>query len=532
VLILVAGRSLTFFFDEWTWITDRRTPSVDAFLVPHNEHLSLVPVALYEALFHTVGLVHYWPYRMMILVAHVGVAALTFAYLRQRLQWGVALAGATLVLGFGAAYQVILWPFQTSFALSLVGVIGMLMLLDRRRQRADVGASAMGVLALASSGVGVPLVAAAGLELVLRRQWRRLWVVLVPVALYGLWYVRYGERTGAADGVVGTTRWAIEFAGASVGGILGMGSKLGQLLLVPLALVCWWGVARADRERRPRVIALMAMPVSYWVLIALGRSGFQDPDTSRYLYAGGVLTVLVVGECCTGLVVRRAAAVFVAVVTVLAVVMGTADLFSGGDELRVVTRQTLATVSAIDIGTRTLDPGYVAVRTPPPIDGRPTVAAFDALGSPALDTAGVRAMREENRRQADGFLAAVVGMTPTGATPAAGDPPRVRRLTRGQSEPPSEPSCVRLAADGGGVDVEVASSTPYLRVESLGEADVEVRLRAFANGYFGAGAPFVTLPGGEARDVPTPRSDAPPWRVGLRSADAIEVCGTDGPGPR
>ena len=530
-LVMAAGHGLTFFFDEWTWILDRRDVTVDTLLQPHYGHLSLVPVAMYQVLFHTVGLRHYWPYRVMIATAHLGVAALVFAYLRRRVAPIAALAGAALVLVFGAAWQVILWPFQTSFAMSLVGGIGALLFLDRRTRRADAGAAAMALLALASSGVGVPLVAGVGLEIVLRREWRRLWVVLGPGALYALWWAGYGERKGQADGVVGTARWAAEFAGATVGGVTGTGSTVGQVLLLPLAAVLVWGYLRADADRRPRVASLVAMLVGYWLLIAFSRSGLQAPTTSRYLYAGGVLLVLVLGECCTGISLRVPVATALVVVVAFAVVVNVVDLFDGGDELRGFTQQKLAEVSAIDIGTRTLDPGYVAVRVPPPIDGRPLVAAFADLGSPALDVAGVRALPDAYRRQADGHLAATVGMGLTGATPPAGARPTV---TRGGPGTDVGASCVRFdpgASGAGSVDVEVVSSTRFLRVEALGTAPVDVRLRAFGDDYFAQDPPYATVPDGGARNLPTPRSAAPRWHVGLRSAAAFEVCGTPGPAP-
>jgi hypothetical protein len=92
-----------------------------------------------------------------------------------------------------------------------------------------------------------------------------------------------------------------------------------------------------------------------------------------------------------------------------------------------------------------------------------------------------------------------------------------------------EASCVRVEPDGGGsASVEVVSPTPFLRVEA-GGAPVEVRLRAFGDGYFARDAPYATLPSSEVRDVPTPRSAAPRWRVGLRSTEGFVVCGTAGP---
>lgn len=521
IVVMVAGRSLTFFFDEWTWITDRRDMSINTLLVPHNEHLSLVPVSMYWTLFHTVGLT-YWPYRLMIVLANVAVAALTFSYLRMRVPWGLACCGAALILFFGAAYQVLLWPFEASFALTMIGILGLLLLLDRRTKGADIGAAALAVFALASSGLGLPLLGAVGLELVLRRRWRRLWVVLAPLSLYALWYLRYGTRTGSSAGFFGTIRWTIEFAGSSVGGILVMGEAVGLILLLPLLALTVWGFRRADRDRRPRVIALAAMPIAYWAIVGLGRSGVQEPGTSRYLYAGGVLTILLVGECCAGVRMTRIAVGVIAVVTAFAVTMGTVELFRNGDELRSFTRQTLATVSAVDIGTRTIDPSYAANRDAPPLDGRPIVAAFDALGSIALTPEQVRSLAEENRQQADGFLVAAVGMQPIAPTTPSGPPPVVVSGDAGSRE---GASCLRFDETIEGVDVELVPQTGFLLVDAAGGSPVEIWIRSFADGYFGAGSPYVSVAGGTAVDIPTPSTAAPVWHLRLASTAPVIVCG-------
>jgi hypothetical protein len=55
-----------------------RRRGVDAYLEPHNEHLVLIPAALYKALFATVGLEPYWPYRLMVIGAHLASVALLF----------------------------------------------------------------------------------------------------------------------------------------------------------------------------------------------------------------------------------------------------------------------------------------------------------------------------------------------------------------------------------------------------------------------------------------------------------------------
>src|SRR5436305_3106217 len=42
VVLLYAGRHLTFFYDEWDYVLGRRGSSVAAYLDPHNGHLSAV----------------------------------------------------------------------------------------------------------------------------------------------------------------------------------------------------------------------------------------------------------------------------------------------------------------------------------------------------------------------------------------------------------------------------------------------------------------------------------------------------------
>src|SRR4051794_21135041 len=56
--IMYFGRDLQIFrFDEWGFVLGRHGSSVDDFLRPHNEHLSLVPVAIFKGLLATVGVV-------------------------------------------------------------------------------------------------------------------------------------------------------------------------------------------------------------------------------------------------------------------------------------------------------------------------------------------------------------------------------------------------------------------------------------------------------------------------------------------
>ena len=133
-------------------------------LLPHNEHLSLVPVLVFKALFSTVGIDSYVPYRVAGLALHCGVVVLLFVYARRRVGDVLALAAAATVLFLGTAWPDVLWPFQIGFLGSLAAGIGALLALDREDRRGDITAAVLLAVALASSSLGIPLLFAFALE--------------------------------------------------------------------------------------------------------------------------------------------------------------------------------------------------------------------------------------------------------------------------------------------------------------------------------------------------------------------------------
>ncbi len=96
-----------------------------------------------------------------------------------------------LLLTLGPAWQNFIWPFQVAWLVSLAAAVGALLLLDRDDRRGEIGASALLALALASSGLGIPIAAGLLVEVVARR--RSWWVVVAPVAAYALWWLFYQD---------------------------------------------------------------------------------------------------------------------------------------------------------------------------------------------------------------------------------------------------------------------------------------------------------------------------------------------------
>ena len=204
---------------------------LDALLAPHNEHLSLVPVLVFKALFSTVGIDAYVPYRVAGLVVHALVVVLLFVYARRRVGDLLALAAAAMILflGHGAGTDV-LWPFQIGFLGSLAAGIGALLALDRERRRGDVTrrgpARGRAGLVLARD----PAAAALAVE-VLGRPDRRAALVGRRRARGALRRVVRGLRerpsTATIDNFFATPEYVAEAAAGAAGAMFGARARVG-----------------------------------------------------------------------------------------------------------------------------------------------------------------------------------------------------------------------------------------------------------------------------------------------------------------
>ena len=156
--LLVLGRHLTFWQDEWDFIGV--DPSgIASYLEPHNEHWSTVPLILYRAVLAVVGLHSYLPYLAVLTLLHVAAAGGAFVLLIRRLPGWAALLAVLPLLLLGSGFEDILWAFQIGFVASVAaGTWGVVVLeTDQRRRTAVVGVALL-VVGLASSGGRRPVV--------------------------------------------------------------------------------------------------------------------------------------------------------------------------------------------------------------------------------------------------------------------------------------------------------------------------------------------------------------------------------------
>jgi len=295
--LLDLGRGLTFFFDEWNLVEDAGTTGyLHNVLQPHNGHPLMIPFSLYELLFHTVGLRHYWPYQLMIVVFDVGCGLLLFLLLRRKVHPLIAGAGGAVLMMLGPAWQDLLWPFQIAFLGSVAGGLGALVLLDRDSRRADIGASVCLVLGLACSGAGLPFVAGVVVELAWRRRsWRRLWIPAVPLALFVVWYETVG-KSGLTSSISPSSiaRSIGSDTATTVAALVGRNMTVGYVLAAVFAVAIIVAVVRSP-GRAARLAMGTSGLLAFWLLTVLARGVSQD-SASRYLYPAAALVLVAAGE--------------------------------------------------------------------------------------------------------------------------------------------------------------------------------------------------------------------------------------------
>ncbi len=296
VWLMILGRGLTFFYDEWDFINAAATTGYwHNVLQPHNGHPSMVPFSVYEVLLNTVGLRHYWPYQLILVLLDVVCGWLVFVLLRRKILPVIAGAAAAALMLFGPAWQDLLWPFQIGFLGSVAGGLGALVLLDRGTRRADLGACGCLVASVACSAVGLPFLAGVAVELAWRRQsWRRLWIPALPFALFIAWYEAIGKSSSTTVSPIKLVHSMASYTSTAVGALVGSGTTAGAVLSSVLTVLVVIAVVRSTGQAARLAMAVTGL-LTFWVLILVAR-GPSPTSPSRYLYPAAAFVLVAAGE--------------------------------------------------------------------------------------------------------------------------------------------------------------------------------------------------------------------------------------------
>jgi hypothetical protein len=523
VLLMYLARGIGFYFDEWNFVLDRRGHSLDTFLKPHNEHIVLVPVVTYKVLLAIFGLGHHWPYLAVLLVMHGLLGFGVYLLARPRVgAWPAAMA-ATLVLFAGLAWQNMIWPFQIGFVGSVLGGVWAFVALDRANRRAELLACGALLFSIASSSLGVPMAFGVGAEILARGRRRSLWVAVVPLGLYVLWYLGYGESTITDQGVVHAAPWAVSAVAAAAGAVIGLGSSWGVPLALAVVAALAWRLSAGPPT--PRLLGVLVAGVTFWALTGAARSVFQPPvppESSRYLTFGVVVVVLVVVELAWGLSAVPRLFWFGVAITLLAIALGVPPVRDNALLLRTITHTTDAELGALQLVPRSAPPTYVPdTKGSPQITAGRYFAAARSFGSAGDSPAELLSDVSGDRLQADRVLQELVARLAPSPGTSTGAPPAVEKAS-GTAREVRGCTTVRPSA---GAAVVVAAVVPAqgLRIRALGANGVEVKIRRFADTF--DNGPVGTVAPGPAQLLRLPGdASTQPYRVQLASQGALGVC--------
>jgi hypothetical protein len=377
-------RGTSFSLDEWGFVTGRRGWDATTLLEPHNGHLIVSQLLLYKPFLSVFGADTHVPLRLLTVALQLAVGGIVYVLAAQRLGRLAALLPTLVVLFFGAGWEVLMSTAGINNQLALLGGLGMLLCLERGDRIGDLGAALLLALSVGAHTFGLAFALGGAVEILLTGglvAWRRLWVVALPLALYAgwwLWALQFDQVETTTYAIGSLPSGIYDQLGAYAASIAGIfrqagspdvGTALAQVRGdrgYPLVLVLIAAVVLRARFGPPlaaRTWALLAVLVGYVVLIGLGLRVGRPPDASRYVYAGGILMLLLVVELCAGLVVKRAWMAAAVALTGISLLANVAQMKTAGTFFRSEADLNRAELAALELGRGCVPYAYVPERS-------------------------------------------------------------------------------------------------------------------------------------------------------------------------
>lgn len=517
VYLLTIGNGRTYAFDEWRWISERQSWSVDALFSPHNGNLHPIPVAVYLAVFKLIGLDHPEVFRLLVLFVHVGNVACVGLLVRRRHGPLPGTVAVTVVMFLGVGAQNIIWGFQIGMAGSvlffLLAVLSLDLWHERGRSILRLAGAGFLVLSVLSSSVGVCAVAGLVMYVGVSPRRRMLWWVPLPaLACYALWYVLFQESVPVTATPASLATWVWNMSAHTLAAFFVAPFVVGAAVLLCGLAASSWGLVR--RRVEPRMLTWLAFLGSFFVMTGLARNFgglFGTEPPSRYLHISMIAAVLLVSD----LVPR-----------------------SGGAER---TRPRVRLL--VGVGSLVACLLYVVVQVPKFVEHDASMRRFQFAGA---QMRGLLAIVEELPREvagdiliawhldstlidAKGYRAAVARFGDSPAYPFAGLPTAPATIRRGADDMinranvvgvvgVNQADCTSWSALTGSVDLVGGQS---LVVKSPASNGLIVR-RFFVDDW--SVSTWREIPAGLVRiDAPRDGSDLP-WKVYFSAAVRVALC--------
>jgi hypothetical protein len=512
---------LTWWRDEWLFVLHRQGWSPGTFFHPFVEQLLAIPVLIYKVSLEIFGMDSALPVQLVAIALFILSVVMLFLYGRRRMGEWLALASVLPILFLGPSWDDLLFAFQLALFGSVACGIGAFLALDRADRTGDLVAMTLLILSLFFFDIGVPFVAGATVLIAFSPdRWRRSYVVLVPTALWLLWYAGWGHTADTFitfHNFTRTPQYILDGVASSIATLLGLGSvnfnaprsplDWGQPLLVLAVAAAAWRLYRL-RRISPQLAAVTVTLLGFWFLSGLNTNPLSPPTVGRYQYLGIVLLVLVASELLRGVALTRLTTGIVVFIGAAAALSNAPELNDAAKGVAGLAQQERGGLAALELSRDRVDPGFTLTEQNSDVnylllvDARSYLDAVDAHGSPAYTPAELDTASEPARVAADKVFG---GALRVGLQPATGAPAR---------------ACPGAQTVASPTTMAVPSTGLLLTARGSG---VQVSLRRYASESFPVA--LGPLPAGQAQllRIPTDRSQRP-WTLQLSGAGKVTIC--------
>jgi hypothetical protein len=508
---------------------------------PPDKYLIAFPLLVYKAFFEAFGLDSYRPYRITGILLVLLCAGLLFLLLRRWLPERFAVPPTLLMLFFGAGSEVVVNPIRLPSQIALAAGLGMMLALERRDRRGDVAALILLLISLASHPLGISFAAAGAVMIILssRDGWRRLWVILIPGALFAAWwlFIRPPAVTNSfnpPDQVFAFARQSWVALTAAVSGLFGVldepafhraPAKLAALALLLLIVL---GIAFGRRRLPPIFWAALAGLLVLMVTPRLSAGGFlRMPDESRYLYPDAFLLLIALGILAGSLKLPDWSMWAASAVLLLSLWPNIDRLHEAGRQYSQGSEQYRVQWSAVEIAGPSAQHGFrVSAFSPDAGEYLAVVDAFGRGGFTAEEIAGksdgLRAVADVTEVAALHLqLEPVPGPPRGGAAPAVADPRLAATKKAGCTIVRKANRAGHAISGSRSVEFILPSGGAWLGLRP--PTDSSVHVGRFADGPT---VPLAEPAGAQGMELRIPPDRASlPWRLLITSQGRITVCG-------
>ena len=274
-----------FYHDEWAYLCGRSLVDIASWLRPHNEHFVLLHVVGYRLLVDAFGLGSYVPYQLALIGTHVAVASAVFVLTDRHAGRRAAAAAGVLMLFLGSGALNLFWAFQIGMVGAAALGLWALVLLPGR----PAGAALVLTAAVATSGVGLVYVIAAGAYLAAAGRLRSTVWLLIPVLAYGTWALtmRASVDPRAEFSLVAMVVFLVGGIAYATAGVMGLGLPSAAIGAVGLL------ASRPTAWRSPLVVGCALALIAQFAIIGSVRQEVSWPGASHYVYVGSTFVILV-----------------------------------------------------------------------------------------------------------------------------------------------------------------------------------------------------------------------------------------------